>query len=149
SFSGSLRQTINFPFDDGDWLRRNLAVTRTFLAGVGQCEHWRAGQPMWRDVEWTEILEFLGEYQMDESATQVRAAPMLSYIRGQGRLLVYPISRFSGHGGTADEPDATRVPIFEDPERGVDVIGVALVFPRSQSAASAEFITGPVNADGA
>jgi hypothetical protein len=67
----------------------------------------------------------------------------------QGLLLIYPISRFSGHGGdrAGDDEDATRIPIFEDPEGGFDVIGVALVFPKSESAASVEYVTGAVNPD--
>jgi hypothetical protein len=40
------------------------------------------------------------------------------------------------------EPPGFRVPIFDDPEQGVDVIGLALVFPRSKSAATREYIQG-------
>ena len=86
SFSGTLRQTINFPFDDTDWLRRNLELTRQFLSSLGAPDHWRPGQPMWSHVGWREIVEFLNHYEMDETATQVKAAPMLSYIRRQAAL---------------------------------------------------------------
>jgi len=238
SFSGTLRQTINFPFEDTNWLRRNLELTKRFLASLGVPGRWRPGQPMWVGVDWEVIFDFLSQYEMDESATQVKSAPMLSYIRRQaalgeltewvvatmgqtkedvslgeselstteisvnaikrtrvkdtstlkaitslpdqevglseaqlaraeamggrtghnlravrdpkqGLLLIYPISRFSGHGGgrAEDEKDSTRVPIFEDPERGSDVIGIALVFPKSESAASVEYVTGAVNSD--
>jgi hypothetical protein len=239
SFSGTLRQTINFPFENPDWLERNLEVTRVLLSSLGAPDHWRPQQPMWKEVSWKTIVDFLSRYEMDESATQVKAAPMLSYIRrqaalgeltewvvavmgqsrkdvslgqielgvqgelinaikrtrvkdtstlkaitslpdqevgldetqlaraeamgggrtgqnlravrdpGQGLLLLYPISRFSGHGKDRgdDAEDSTRVPIFEDPERGQDVIGVALVFPKSESAAAVEYVTGAVSPD--
>lgn len=239
SFSGTLRQTINFPFENIRWLERNLELTKEFLSSLGAPDHWRPQQPMWMRVTWETVVDFLNRYEMDESATQVKAAPMLSYIRRQaalgeltewvvavmgqsrrdvnlgqielgiqgepinaikrtrvkdtstlkaitslpdqevglhetqlaraeamsggrtgqnlravrdptqGLLLVYPISRFSGHGNDRpeDDEDATRVPIFVDPEEGSDVIGVALVFPKSNSAAAVEYVTGAVNPD--
>jgi hypothetical protein len=62
----------------------------------------------------------------------------------QGVLLLYPISRRSGHGR---EQPVQRIPIFaapDDTERAEDIVGVALVFPESHSAASREYITGTV-----
>lgn len=49
-----------------------------------------------------------------------------------GLLLIYPISRFSGHGSANER---NRIPIYQDPTHGVDVIGIALSFPRSSTAA--------------
>lgn len=54
----------------------------------------------------------------------------------EGLLLVYPISRFSP--ATTDE----RVALFDDPERGCTVIGVAIVFPASRSAAAVTYVAG-------
>jgi hypothetical protein len=59
----------------------------------------------------------------------------------EGLLLLYPISRFSTPRGNSD----VRVPLFENPERdGCTVVGIALVFPASESAATIEYIVGSV-----
>ncbi len=59
----------------------------------------------------------------------------------EGLLLIYPISRHSGHGPRI--PD-TREPIFVDAAEGEDVIGVALSFPHSQSEATIDYVVGTV-----
>jgi hypothetical protein len=59
----------------------------------------------------------------------------------QGLLLLYPISPFSRP--PADE--GNRIPLFDDPERdGVTTIGVAIVFPVSDSSATIEYVVGSV-----
>lgn len=60
----------------------------------------------------------------------------------EGLLLIYPISRQSGHGGGRIRE--TREPIFSDQAQGEDVIGVALSFPHSQSEATIEYVVGSV-----
>lgn len=59
----------------------------------------------------------------------------------QGLLLLYPIS-------PASRPRAdnqNRQPLFDDPEnQGVTVVGIALVFPSSDSAATIEYVVGSV-----
>ena len=59
----------------------------------------------------------------------------------EGLLLVYPISKLS-----RQRPNSTkRLPLFEDAQRdGCTVIGLALVFPQSDSAATIEYIVGSV-----
>jgi hypothetical protein len=59
----------------------------------------------------------------------------------EGLLLIYPISRQSGHGPKIPE---SREPIFADPTRGEDVIGIALSFPHSESGATVEYVVGSV-----
>lgn len=244
SFSNKIRQTINFPFDDAEFLRDNIRATREFLSALGPpTRSWRDGQPVWLRVEPETILGFLREYRMDPSATQVRPQPLRRYIERQvehgelvewvvavmgqtrreqrlgepldlgvtgpdgpvlinpiertrirnfktlkaiasapdqgvgltkeqldaaeartgaslgermrlvrdpreGLLLIYPISRYSGHGREfAGGDESTRVPIFENAETGTDVIGLAVVFPRSTSAASREYVTGTVGSE--
>jgi hypothetical protein len=56
-------------------------------------------------------------------------------------LLVYPISRNSGHGTKIPE---SREPIFADPSQGEDVIGIAISFPHSESEATVEYLVGSV-----
>lgn len=61
----------------------------------------------------------------------------------QGLLLLYPISPTSRpRAGTQ-----SRLPLFDDPARdGVTVIGMAMVFPSSDSAATIEYVVGSVGA---
>jgi len=61
----------------------------------------------------------------------------------EGLLLIYPISRRSGHG-VALRP--TREPIYANPDDGCDVIGVALSFPHSDVGDFVEYIVGSVGA---
>jgi hypothetical protein len=61
--------------------------------------------------------------------------------RGEGLLLLYPISKMSEPRTNSEK----RIPLFEHPERdGCTVIGMALVFPASDSAATIEYIVGSV-----
>lgn len=60
----------------------------------------------------------------------------------EGLLLIYPISKFS----FPRKGSLARVPLFENPERdGRTVVGLALVFPASQSDATLEYVEGSVN----
>lgn len=61
----------------------------------------------------------------------------------QGLLLLYPISPHSRpRAGTQ-----SRLPLFDDPDRdGATVVGLALVFPVSDSAATIEYVVGSVGA---
>ncbi|MEX2149662.1 MAG: Z1 domain-containing protein [Steroidobacteraceae bacterium] len=59
----------------------------------------------------------------------------------QGLLLVYPIS-------PASQPRAgaqSRLPLFDDLQQdGATVVGIAIVFPRSDSAATIEYVVGSI-----
>jgi len=59
----------------------------------------------------------------------------------EGLLLIYPISRYSTPGANAKN----RIRLFDDPDRGRTVIGVAISFPASESAATVEYVTGPAS----
>ncbi len=58
---------------------------------------------------------------------------------GQGLLLVYPISRYS----KKKKESTTRRDLFDDPDRGTTVIGLAAVFPFSSSDATVDYLQGP------
>lgn len=64
----------------------------------------------------------------------------------QGVLMIYPISRYSGHSSKR-KPGSTREPIYADPSRGEDIIGLAFIFPYSDSDATVEYVVGPVGAE--
>ncbi|HEX8083350.1 MAG TPA: Z1 domain-containing protein [Solirubrobacteraceae bacterium] len=71
SFAGQLEQTVVFPFDDRDWLQANIDATREFLTTLGTPERESApGQPMWREVHWHRIVDFLRSYQTDPTAAR-------------------------------------------------------------------------------
>lgn len=65
--------------------------------------------------------------------------------RTRGLLLIYPISR---HSSPATGRRA-RAPLFDDPAEGETVVGIAISFPVSESAATVEYITGSVGGLGA
>ena len=59
----------------------------------------------------------------------------------EGLLLIYPISKLSRPRTNSKN----RLPLFDDPGRdGATVIGVAVVFPASDSAATIEYVIGSV-----
>ena len=59
----------------------------------------------------------------------------------QGLLLLYPISPFSRPRAITQ----TRLPLFDNPARdGMTVVGIAIVFPASDSAATIEYVVGSV-----
>ena len=63
--------------------------------------------------------------------------------RRQGLLLLYPISPNSH----PRSDDGNRIPLFEHPDRdGCTVLGIAMVFPVSDSAATIEYVVGSVGA---
>lgn len=68
----------------------------------------------------------------------------LRHVRSpqEGLLLIYPISKFSGINLVDQEEN--REPLFSDPNFGEDVIGIAIVFPHSNTAATVEYLVGSV-----
>ena len=67
----------------------------------------------------------------DNDEKTLNRAARLSRDSASGLLLLYPISRFSGHDGTP--LGSAREPLFESPESGDarDLIGLAVSFPRA------------------
>jgi len=62
-----------------------------------------------------------------------------------GLLLLYPISPHSRPRNT----DGNRLPLFEQPDRdGCTVLGIAITFPVSESAATVEYVVGSVGGAG-
>lgn len=244
NYSGHLIQTIRFPLDDRSWLEQNLAVTKTFLAGLGTPTTDGMGRLVWSGVPTRTIDTFLAAYRPDSRSSFVNFDALRKYIAAQapqgeltqwhvgiisqlnrildfeslsvqgtqeintigrtrlkvtphsigvlinpatidgkagngdeeiglseeqirqarqrvrsnefdnlgtalrterdkreGLLLIYPISKLSRPRMNSKN----RLPLFEDPSRdGVTVIGLALVFPASDSAATIEYVIGSV-----
>lgn len=88
--------------------------------------------------------------QIENARRAARSDPTMSLgdalreqrSKQEGLLLIYPISRKS-----RPRPNAkVRVPLFDDPDRdGATVIGIALAFPQSNSAATIPYVTGSVD----
>ncbi|MGC7845708.1 Z1 domain-containing protein [Desulforudis sp. 1088] len=90
----------------------------------------------------------LTQEQKAEAKSMEPQVPYLKALRSvrdrrEGVLLIYPISRYSGIGRTLGDK---REPLFSDPEQGEDVIGIALIFPESDTAATVEYVVGTVGA---
>jgi len=65
--------------------------------------------------------------------------------RREGLLLLYPISPNS----VPRRSESSRLPLFNNPANGCTVLGIAMSFPVSESAATIEYIVGSVgNAGG-
>ncbi|MHB1774255.1 MAG: Z1 domain-containing protein, partial [Acidimicrobiales bacterium] len=65
----------------------------------------------------------------------------------EGLLLVYPISRFSGWDGDTNVAKNEREPIYPDPTTArsmVDILGIAVAMPPSNTAATVEYVVGSV-----
>lgn len=76
----------------------------------------------------------------DERFERIRAALLAQRPPEEGLLVLYPISRHSKRKPGSDD----RVDLFADPEQAEDVIGAAIGFPLSESAATIEYVTGSV-----
>jgi len=86
SLSDQTLQTITFPLNNVNWLRRNLEVTKGFLSSLGEVSKSKSmgdSRPMWSNVSSQVIIDFLSEYQTDPYATKVRAEQLSQYIRRQ------------------------------------------------------------------
>ncbi len=81
--------------------------------------------------------------QARESGRYVERQLLRARDKREGALLIYPISRLSGH---TRRPPAGRLPIFSEPDQGIDVIGLAIAFPASDSAATIQYVVGSVGA---
>ena len=62
----------------------------------------------------------------------------------EGLLLLYPISPYSRP--RLNETD--RVPLFDNPAQGFTVLGIAIQFPASASAATIEYVVGSAGSFG-
>ncbi|MBY0001434.1 Z1 domain-containing protein [Priestia aryabhattai] len=81
----------------------------------------------------------------DSEDEKIKLGEELRKLRSpqQGVLLIYPISKYSGYSSQTDNSDK-REPIFQNPDKGVHVIGLAFIFPPSESSVAQEYITGSV-----
>lgn len=69
----------------------------------------------------------------------------LRYVRPrkEGVLLIYPISKYSGFNLDKSN-NKNREPIFSKPVKGENIIGIGVIFPHSNTAATREYLIGSV-----
>lgn len=83
--------------------------------------------------------------QNSEGRIGINPASRLFRPATNGLLLIYPISKMSGH---ESEIKDSRLPIFEDPRSSManDIIGIALSFPKTEhdQGIQAEYLVGTV-----
>jgi Z1 domain len=92
-----------------------------------------------------EIKERLKGKERNEEEEKVTLGEELRKLRSpnEGVLLIYPISKYSGHDSRTMGSD-TRTMIFKDPLEGEHIIGLAFIFPPSESSDAQEYITGSI-----
>ncbi|HEX3432462.1 MAG TPA: Z1 domain-containing protein [Solirubrobacteraceae bacterium] len=120
SFAGQLQQTVVFPLSDRDWLEANIDATRRFLTSLGAPDE-RGAQPMWRDVHWHRIVEFLGSYQTDPAAARFNPQVvdlLLNFLRRQAEQdeLVSWVVGVMGQERRADRLGAIDLGVEATPE---------------------------------
>jgi hypothetical protein len=92
----------------------------------------------------------LTEEQLEIAATKIDDFPKLGYAlrwarpRTQGLLMIFPISPYS-QARAANEKN--RVNLFDQPDGRPLVVGVALSFPPSSTAATVEYVAGKPSVD--
>jgi hypothetical protein len=249
SYAGRMIQTSRFRLHDREWLEHNLNTAQAFVGQLGPPDRDASGVPIWHDIPWETVHEFLSQYRTVQDRTSFDAGAAASYIERQvengelvrwkvaiaaqrsevrrlgqidlyvedwgpvnaiartrlkkdkssvgvltnpanksgatrqgdeeigltdeaimaarqeesegrhesirdallaqrpteeGLLVLYPISRYSKPQSGAEK----RLDLFDDPDRqGESVIGVALAFPPSDSAATIEYVVGSVGQD--
>lgn len=82
SYASTVTQTRLFKHKDPEWLDANIEATRKLLAKAGKPE--RTGTHyLFRGLQSSEILDFLGTYRIHEAHVDLQRAPLLGYIRDQ------------------------------------------------------------------
>lgn len=111
SYSGQLLQTVNFKFDDGDWLRNNLDATRRFFSALGSPKA-DGARYIWANVNVKAVLKFLGEYQSVQAA-RFESGAIQQYISAQverQELISWRVGLVSkGAGGARPHDEDLRV----------------------------------------
>jgi hypothetical protein len=72
----------------------------------------------------------------EEEFESIREALLAQREPAEGLLIAYPISANSQPRANSTK----RIPLFDDPDQGAPVIGIALGFPPSESAATVEYV---------
>lgn len=85
SLAGQRPQTVVFRANDAEWLGRNIDAASALVRAAGGAEAAARvrGRQVFRGVPVSAILQFLGDYQMHDSATRVTNARIIEYISAE------------------------------------------------------------------
>lgn len=83
-------------------------------------------------IDLTEEQRLLAEELIRTERLPKEIAIRTARPESNGLLMIYPVSRNSGH--SARGTGGSRLPLYDQPATGMDVMGIALSFPTSQSA---------------
>ena len=83
SYAGRMIQTTRFRLHERVWLEENFAATRDLLGGLGAPREDPTGIPLWRDVPWENVHEFLRRYRTVQDRTSFDADAAANYLVAQ------------------------------------------------------------------
>ncbi len=83
SYAGRMIQTSRFRLHEREWLEANLAAARDLLSGLGEPGQDPSGAPLWQDVPWERVHEFLRRYSTVQDRTSFDAEAAANYISAQ------------------------------------------------------------------
>ncbi|BET27617.1 Z1 domain-containing protein [Limnobacter thiooxidans] len=116
SYSGTRPQTILF-HRDAQIQQKNLDATDTLISSLGEgweesIQYGRDGDPdrwpgarLWKDVDYSKVVEFLGTYTTHPNASSAKAAVLSEFILKMvetGQLKKWSVALLSGGSGTGD-----------------------------------------------
>lgn len=88
SFQNTVQQTVSFPVDHKELLRKNLEAGQSFLSSLPENKRQSAsdeGTHIWTDIPSSSVLEFLQAYEFSREARDVNRQNLVSYITRQNK----------------------------------------------------------------
>jgi hypothetical protein len=83
SYAGRMIQTTRFRLEEREWLEQNVAAARQLLGSLGQPGRDGSGVPLWSDVPWETVRDFLLAYGTVQDRTSFDADAAARYIEAQ------------------------------------------------------------------
>jgi hypothetical protein len=85
SFQNTVQQTVSFPVDRKELLRKNLESAHAFISKLPKVWNSRSdeGPHIWKDIPADSIIEFLNAYEFSREARDVSRRNLVNYISRQ------------------------------------------------------------------
>ena len=83
SYAGRMIQTTRFRLENREWLAENLAAARGLLGSLGEPGRDESGVPLWSDIPWETVRDFLLTYRTVQDRTSFDADAAAKYIEVQ------------------------------------------------------------------
>lgn len=96
SFQNTTQQTVSFPVENKNFLRKNIESAHAFISqlGIPSESASKEGVHIWKDLTAKSIIEFLESYEFSREARDVNRQNLVSYIKRQsqkGELISWDI----------------------------------------------------------